>query len=126
MGINYVSIYNGDTVSVETLYTAQQVEMESQLSYSCNVWAIQQVIKTLRQRCPKNRYSFITSSDLKSYQEDLLTELNKLSTNFATFNLSYQYDADYESQKIYYAVLEVSFNEFVQAEKFKIIALPTT
>ena len=128
LGVNYVSIYrSGATrrVVLETLWTAQHCEKHTQLSWSCNVWCIQQVIKILRERCPQNRYSFMYGQDLEDYQADLNAELGKFSSNFLSFEMEYQNDKFYEVQKIYYAVLKVKFYDFVQAEYFKIIALPT-
>ena len=128
LGVNYVSIYkSGNTrrVVLETLYTAQHVNMQSQLSFSCNVWCIQQVVKALRERCPKSRYAFMRGNDLEDYQSDLKQELGKFSSNFLSFDMEYQHDAAYEAQKIYYAVLKVTFVDFIQAEFFKIVAMPT-
>ena len=128
LGVNYVSIYrSGSTrrVVLESLWTAQHCEKHTQLSWSCNVWCIQQVIKILRERCPQQRYSFMYGTDLEDYQDDLNSELSKFSSNFLSFEMEYQNDKFYEVQKIYYAVLKVKFYDFVQAEYFKIIALPT-
>lgn len=126
IGVNYCSIYDGDKLVVETLYTAQHVNVQSQLSFSCNVWAIQRVIKALRSKCPKSRYAFINGNGLQDYQSDIKSELNKYSSDFVTFDLEYANDPDYEAQKIYYATLSVKFKNFVQAELFKIIALPSS
>lgn len=128
LGVNYVSIYrSGATrrVVLESLWTAQHCEKHTQLSWSCNVWCIQQVVKILRERCPIQRYSFMYGSDLEDYQSDLNAELSKFSSNFLSFEMEYQNDKFYEVQKIYYAVLKVRFYDFIQAEYFKIIALPT-
>lgn len=129
-GINYCSIYNANRLVVETLYTSQKTneDGETQLMFSCNVWCIQRVIKALRAQCPLNRGAIITGADnsLEEYQEDLLRHINNFSSDFLTFELEYQNDADYEAQKIYYAVLKVTFKDFVQAEYFRIEALPAS
>ena len=110
---------------METVWTAQHVELQTELSFSCNVWSIQQVIKLLRRECPKNRYSFLNGNDFDEYQQELTRKLNDLSSNFLEFGIEYQYDEAYEIQKIYYAVLTVKFRGFIMAEYFKIVALPT-
>lgn len=126
LGVNFVSIYQGNNVVLETLYTSQHVNMTSQLSFSCNVWAIQEVIKILRARCPIIRYSFATGNDLEEYQSDLDNVLSGVKNDFMSFAISYEQDTSYTNQKIYYATLEVTFNDFYQSESFKIVALPTT
>ena len=125
MGVNYVSILQGNKVTIETVYTTQHYNTTSQLSYSNNILAIQQVIKVLREKCPVARYAFADGEDLAEYQRDLLNELTQYQTNFMSFNISYAADATYEANKIYYAILEVTCREFFQAEKFRIVALPT-
>ena len=125
LGVNYVCLYSGNRVVLETLYTAQHVNQHTQLSFSCNVWAIQEVIKALRARCPVSRYALASGQDLESYQTDLQNECAKYSSNFMTFNMEYQADPTYEAQKIYYAVLSVQFYDFFQTEYFKIVALPS-
>lgn len=124
LGVNYVSIYQGYRVVMETLYTSQHVVMQSQLSFSNNVWMIQEVIKALRETCPINRYAIASGEDLSNYQNDLETVLQQYESNFLSFNLEYQADPSYEVQKIYYAVLSVRFKDFFQAEYFRIVALP--
>lgn len=124
LGVNYVSLYSGNRVVLETLYTAQHVNQHTQLSFSCNVWAIQEVIKALRARCPVSRYALASGKDLESYQTDLQNECAKYSSNFMSFDMEYQADSSYEAQKIYYAVLSVQFYDFFQTEYFKIVALP--
>lgn len=125
LGVNYVSIYNGNRVVLETLYTSQHVNQHTQLSFSCNVWAIQEVIKALRARCPISRYALASGKDLEAYQTDLKNECSKYSSNFMSFDMQYQADPTYIAQKIYYAVLTVQFYDFFQTEYFKITVLPT-
>lgn len=126
LGVNYVSILQGNRVVLETLYTAQHYNTTSQLSYSCNIWQIQQIIQVLREESPVARYAFATADDLADYQADLLAKLDQYNSDFATFSVSYAGDASYEANKIYYAILEVTFKDFFQSEKFRIVALPTT
>lgn len=122
LNINYGSYFNG-TFTLETLQTSQ--ESRTQLSYINNVLAIQEIIKAVRKRCPKVRYSFIDGKDLAKYQEDVNAELSKYTSNFASLTMDYVADSTYAANKIYYAVIRVSFRNFVQTEIFKLIALPS-
>lgn len=118
--INYASYFDG-VLTLETLFTSQ--EKDSQFSYINNVLAIQEVIKAIRSRCPKTRYSFIDSDDLEKYKEDVDTVLNKYTANFTQLKLVYTKDETMLSNKIFYATLQVQFRNFVQTEYFKIYAL---
>lgn len=118
--INYASYFDG-MLTLETLFTSQ--EKDSQFSYINNVLAIQEVIKAIRTRCPKTRYSFIDGEDLEKYKEDVERVLNKYSNNFLTLKMVYTKDEAMLSNKIFYASLQVKFRNFVQTEYFKIYAL---
>lgn len=118
--INYASYFDG-LLTLETLYTSQ--EKNSQFSYVNNILAIQEVIKAIRTRCPKIRYSFIDGEDLEKYKEDVQAVLSKYSNNFLQLKLVYTKDESMLSNKIFYATLQVRFRNFVQTEYFKIYAL---
>lgn len=118
--INYASYFDG-VLTLETLFTSQ--EKDSQFSYINNVLAIQEVVKAIRTRCPKTRYSFIDGEDLEKYKEDVETVLNKYSNNFLQLKMVYTKDEAMLSNKIFYASLQVQFRNFVQTEYFKIYAL---
>lgn len=118
--INYASYFDG-VLTLETLFTSQA--RDSQFSYINNVLAIQEVIKAIRTRCPKTRYSFIDGDDLEKYKEDVETVLNKFSNNFLKLKMVYTKDEAMLSNKVFYASLEVKFRNFVQTEYFKIYAL---
>ena len=120
--INYASYYDNVLV-LETTYTAQ--EKDSQFSFINNILNIQEVIKAVRTKCPKIRYSFLDGDDLEKYQEDVQQVLDKYSSNFLSLTLEYINDAVYISNKIYYAAIKVQFRNFVQTEYFKVIALPS-
>lgn len=120
--INYASYY--DTLLViDTLYTSQ--EKTSQFSFINNILAIQEVIKAVRTRCPKTRYSFMDGDDLEKYKEDVQTVIDKYSGNFIELTLEYISDATYISNKIFYAAIKAKFRNFIQTEYFKVIALPS-
>ena len=121
--INYCSYYE-NTLVVETFYTSQ-VE-RTDFSYGNNILAVQELMKAIRKRCPHIRYSFTNGDDLSTYQDDVNAVINKYSGNFYFVEMQYAEDpAATSDDRVYYAVIYVSFRPFVQAEKFKIIALPT-
>lgn len=122
LNINYGSYFDG-IFTLETEYTSQT--SRTQLSFINNVLSIQEIIKAVRKRCPKVRYSFIDGKDLAKYQEDINAELTKYSGNFKSLTMEYVADSVYAANKIYYAVIKVSFRDFVQTEIFKLIALPS-
>lgn len=120
--INYASYFDGVLV-LETLWTSQ--EKMSQFSYVNNILAIQEVIKAVRTRCPKIRYSFMDGEDLEDYKKDVQGVIDKYTSNFMDITLEYISDAAYISNKIFYAAIKVKFRNFVQTEYFKVIALPS-
>lgn len=118
--INYASYFD-NVLTLETLFTSQ--EKDSQFSYINNILAIQEVIKAIRSRCPKTRYTFIDGDDLEKYREDVESVLNKYTNNFLSLKMVYTKDETMLANKIFYASLEVQFRNFVQTEYFKIYAL---
>ena len=118
--LNYCA-YHDNMLTIQTLYTAQ--EDDSQLSYGNNVIAIQEVIKAVRKRCPKIRYSFATTSGLEEYQNDVNKVLEKYKSNFDSLQMYYATDEAAIDNKQYYAIIEVVCKEFVQAEKFKLLVV---
>lgn len=120
--INYASNYDGVLV-LETLYTSQ--DSFTQLSFLNNVLAVQEVIKAIRARCPKIRYSFMDGDDLKKYKDDVQAVINDYVGNFQAITLVYTTDPAYPSNKIFYATITVQFRNFVQTEYFKVIAIPS-
>lgn len=118
--INYASYFDNKLV-LETLFTSQ--ELQTQFSYINNVLAVQEIVKALRTRCPKTRYSFIDGEDLETYKEDVNMVLSKYTSNFKTLKMTYLQDQTMVSNNIFYAAIEVTFRNFVQTEYFKIYAL---
>ena len=120
--INYISQYDGNIIAMNSEYTSQTEY--TQLSWINNVLAVQQVIKAIRVLCPKIRYSFLDGEDLQNYKRDV-NELiiDKYSSLFKTFTIEYVENNQYDSNKIIYAILKVTFRNFIQTEIFKIIAL---
>lgn len=118
--VNYISYYDGVPV-METMYTND--DQYTQLSFLHNIMAIQEIIKLLRTRCPKTRYTFLDGDDLETYIDDAKSIINEYSTNFASIDMTYMADEKYESNNIFYAVIKVRFKNFVQEEYFRVIAI---
>ena len=118
--INYISYYD-DLPVMNTMYV--NVIEYTQLSYLNNIMNIQGIVKELRKRCPKTRYTFMDGSDLQKYLEDTSAIINNYNSYFKSISIKYMADAEYESQNIFYAVLTVQFRNFVQEEYFRIYAI---
>lgn len=118
--VNYASYY-GDKLVLETEYTSQ--DLDTDLSAINNVVATQEIVKAVRTRCPKIRYSFIDGKDLDKYKEDVSSVLNKYSNNFKKLELRYIEDDTMKENKIFYAAILVVYKDFVQQEYFKLYAL---
>lgn len=120
LNINYLSMYDGIPV-METMYVNDS--QYTQLSYLHNIMAIQEIIKIIRTRCPRTRYTFLDGSDLETYLADVQSIIKEYSTNFKSISCEYMADEKYEQNNIFYAVLKVQFKNFIQEEYFKIIAI---
>lgn len=120
--VNYASYYNGQLV-LETEYTAN--ERYTQLSFVNNIFNIQELIKTIRVRCPQTRYTFIDQEGLKEYEADVKEIIDRFAGNYMSIEFKYVEDKVLAQNKIYYAIIEVRFKNFIQTEWFKIIALPS-
>lgn len=118
--INYLSIYDGIYV-METMYV-NDTEY-TQLSFLHNIMAVQEIIKLIRTRCPRTRYTFLDGDDLETYISDVQAIIKEYSTNFKSISCEYMADEAYEQNNIFYAVLKVQFKNFIQEEYFKIIAI---
>lgn len=120
LNINYISKYDGVPV-METMYTND--EEYTQLSYLHNIMGVQEVIKAVRTKCPRIRYTFLDGDDLETYIDDVKAVIKEYNSNFKSIDVEYMADEKYESNNIFYAVLKVQFKNFVQEEYFKIIAI---
>lgn len=118
--VNFIS-YLDKIPTLESEYTTQ--EEHTGFSYINNTLAVQRVVKAIRVKCPKNRYSFMEEEDLVKYEEDVQAILNNYTSNFATLKMEYAADKTYEQNMTYYAILYIRFKKFVQAEVFRIIAI---
>lgn len=120
MHINYASYIDNQLV-IESLYTSQ--DKITQWSYINNVMSIQEVVKSIRARCPAIRYTFVDGEDLEKYRADVEEIIAPYRSNFKTLELVYAEDATYTANKIFYAVLKVVYKDFIQTEWFKVTAL---
>ena len=120
INVNYLSIYDGIPV-METMYVNDPEH--TQLSYLHNIMAIQEIIKIIRTRCPRTRYTFLDGDDLETYISDVQAIIKEYNTNFKSISCEYMADEAYEQNNIFYAVLKVQFKNFIQEEYFKIIAI---
>ena len=119
--INFGKYYNG-IFSLASEYTSQDIF--TQLSYANNVLSIQELIKQIRIACPKSRYKFITGTDFEDYKQDVQAVINNNANKFASISIDFKSDSAYAANKIVYAVIQVSFKDFAQAEIFRIVAIP--
>ena len=118
--INYLSYYD-DLPVMESMWTNDN-EI-SQLSYLHNVMSVQEIIKIIRTRCPKTRYTFLDGDDLEEYLSDANSIIKEYKSNFKFIEMTYMADEKYESNNIFYAVIKVQFHNFVNEEYFKVIAI---
>ena len=118
--VNYLNYYDGLAV-METTYV--NYEDYTRLSFLHNILAIQEVIKAIRSRCPRVRYTFLDGDDLERYIEDARQVIRNYTTNFEDIDIEYMADETYEANNIFYATIEVNFHEFIQEEFFKVIAI---
>jgi topoisomerase-4 subunit A len=84
---------------------------------------LDEVIKVIRSRCPRTRYTFLDGDDLEEYLADAEAVIRAYSTNFRSISIQYMADEKYEANNIFYATIVVQFRNFIQEEYFKIIAI---
>ena len=96
--INYLSYYDGTAV-METMYCNS--EDYTQLSYLHNIMLVQEIIRTIRSRCPRTRYTFLDGEDLERYIEDAQYVINEYNSFFRSITIQYMADEAYESNNIY-------------------------
>lgn len=118
--VNYGSYYNG-TFTMDTEFTLNPAD--SEFSYINNIMLVHQVMQAVRKACPASRYKFIDNNDLSSYQRSVEGVLKVFRSKFASLKFKYVQDDNSVTNKIYYAVIEVVFRPFAQAEVFTIAAL---
>ena len=120
MRLNYAIFEDGNCI-VQSLFTSQKDY--TQLSYANNVIAIQETVRTVRITCPKNRFTFSSGSDFTSYANAVNSVLQQFKSNFNTLYFDYQKDPVKGSQKLFYASIIYSFNNWVEDEHFDLFAV---
>lgn len=119
--INYAAYYNG-VLTMDTEYTSQK--RYTQLSWLNNVLMIQKLIRTIRAHCPVNRYKFLDGgSELSKYKADVEAILSEHSGDYKSISIKYVEDEYYTLNKIFYAIIEVQFKNFIQSEIFKLTVI---
>lgn len=121
MRVNY-AIFENDRLVVQSCYTSQ--EKYTQLSYTNNVAAIQEVVRAVRTSCPKQRFTFTSGSDFSIYADAVNNVLKGFSSNFAELRFEYEQNSLKAANKIFYACIYFRFNNWAQTEVFDIFALP--
>ena len=120
--LNYASVLN-NVLTLETEFTSQ--EELTQLSFINNVAAIQKIVKTVRDRCPSFRYSFISTTDLQSYKKEVNRIIATFTGWFESLEFVYVQDDIMRANKIFEASLKVKHKDFVQSEILNIYTLGT-
>lgn len=119
--INYIGDEDG-TYVLESDWTAT-TNTATEFQYVHNVLAVQMVIRAVRRRCPKIRYSFLTAEDLTKYKNDVQTVLDQFGGIFETLEFEYIEDKTMVQNKVFYAAIKVKFKNFIRSEYFKIYEL---
>jgi hypothetical protein len=122
--LNYAIFEDTDSCVVQSNYTSQKAN--TQLSYINNVLAIQEVARVVRTVCPRNRFRLITGSDMSDYATAVNRVLAGYNTYFETLEFMYTEDKLRSVQKIFYASINFSFNNWAQTEIFDLYALSST
>lgn len=122
MRLNYAIFEDGNCI-VQALYTSQREY--TQLSFANNVIAIQETVRAVRITCPKNRFTFASGSDFTNYANSVNAVLQQYRSNFNTLTFSYERDALKASQKLFYATITYSFNNWAKDEHFDLFAVGT-
>ena len=118
--LNYAIFEEGRCV-VQSAYTSQK--KNTQLSFTNNVLSIQEVARVVRKTCPRNRFRLITGSDMSEYARAVTRVLEGYQSYFDLLEFTYTEDKLRAVQKIFYAQINFSFNNWAQTEIFDLFAL---
>lgn len=119
--INYIGDEDGIYV-LEADWTATTLT-DTEYKYIHNVLAVQQVIRAIRRKCPKIRYSFLTAEDLTVYKNEVQAVLDQFAGIFKVLQFEYIEDKTMVQNKVFYAAIKVMFKDFIRSEYFKIYEL---
>ena len=110
-----------ETPVLDTMYVNS--EEFTQMSFLHNIMLIQEVIKQIRTRCPRVRYTFLDGSDLQRYIDECNIVINQYASQFSSISMEYMADENYEYNNTFYATIRVKFRNFIQEEYFRVIAI---
>jgi hypothetical protein len=114
---NYASFIDG-ILTVETLWTSQKAY--TQLSFSNNVFELQDIMRDTVKVALTNRYSFTNPSDLDNYKKDINDNIiSKHTGRLKKLEFKYASDTILENQKVYYGVYTIIPWNFNQEEAFE-------
>lgn len=122
--LNYAIFEDDGRCVVQSNYTSQ--DKNTQLSFINNVLSIQEVARVVRTVCPRNRFRLITGSDMSEYAAAVSRVLQGYNTYFDVLEFTYTQDPLRSIQKIFYASINFSFNNWAQTEIFDLYALTNT
>lgn len=122
--INYIT-QQDNVLVLDSDWTAV-TNTATEFKYIHNVLAVQSVIRAVRRRCPKIRYSFLTAEDLTNYKKAVQDVLDEFAGIFDTLEFEYIDDKTMVQNKVFYAAIRVSFKEFIRSEYFKIYEIENT
>ena len=119
--MNYGSIVNG----VFTLETQVDSQTDiTQCSWINNIFTIQDIIRDIRELCPRVRYSFIDqASGLERYAQDVNQVLKLHTEEVDTLEFEWSSDELELANHIFNATIRVKFKEYVDFEKFTIFVI---
>lgn len=118
--INYIVKYN-EIPTMDTQYTSDEVD--SDFSYINNILAIQKMIRLVRERCPRTRYTFKTTDSYDAYKKDVQAVLDNCKADYNSLELTFMADDEQKDDKAVYACITVECKDFIDKEHFKVIAI---
>lgn len=119
--MNYASMVNG-VFTIETQVNSQTDV--TQCSWINNILTIQDIIRDIRELCPRVRYSFIDqASGLERYAQDVNQVLKLHTEEVNTLEFEWSSDELELANHIFNATINVAFKEYVDFEKFTIFVI---
>lgn len=117
---NY-AIFQDDQCVVQSLYTCQPPK--SQLDWINNVIAIEHIMRVVRNRCPKSRYTLSEGRGLDNYAKDVSNVLEEYESLFDILRFVFTQNELQADQKIFAASIEFAFQNWAQTEYFDLYAI---
>lgn len=121
MHMNYATYVNG-VLTLETQVNSQT--NTTQCSWINNIFVIQDIIRDIRQLCPRVRYSFIDqASGLERYANDVDNVLKLHKEEVESLEFEWSSDEIELANHIFNATITVAFKDYVDYEKFTIFVV---